>query len=78
MERNRDDEPRTADEVREKEEEHQVERTAKRDLRHPNDPIGDTAYGGDLMLPPTGDLKDPPPTTGLPGEPPHDPGDEER
>jgi hypothetical protein len=38
--------------------------------RDPNDPIGDSAYmGGGGVLPPTGDMEDPPPTTGIPGAP---------
>lgn len=35
--------------------------------RDAGDPIGDDAYpGGSGMLPPTGDMDDPPPTTGTP------------
>lgn len=34
------------------------------------DPIGDDAYGGGSgLLPPTGDMDDPPPSTGVPGTP---------
>lgn len=38
--------------------------------RDAGDPIGDSAYpGGGGVLPPTGDLDDPIPETGMPGEP---------
>ena len=38
--------------------------------RDPGDPIGDDAYpGGSGMLPPTADMDDPIPETGMPGEP---------
>jgi hypothetical protein len=77
MERNSDREPRTADEIREREEQSGPESTVGSERRHPNDPIGDTAYGGDMMLPPTGNLYDPPPTSGLSGEPPHSEGEDE-
>lgn len=41
--------------------------------RDANDPIGGDAYtGGGGMLPPTGDMDDPPPSTGVPGNPPAD------
>ncbi len=33
------------------------------------DPIGDDAYPGGQMMPPTADMDDPIPETGLPGEP---------
>jgi hypothetical protein len=71
MERDRHDESRTADEIREEEEESGPGATAGTEYRHPNDPIGGTAYGGDMMLPPTGDLYNPSPSTGMPGEPAH-------
>jgi hypothetical protein len=38
--------------------------------RDPDAPIGDDAYpGGSGTLPPTGDMDDPIPETGMPGEP---------
>jgi hypothetical protein len=37
--------------------------------REGRDPIGGTAYPGGGMLPPTGDMDDPIPETGMPGEP---------
>jgi hypothetical protein len=38
--------------------------------RDAGDPIGDDAYpGGAGMTPPTGDMEDPIPETGMPGEP---------
>ena len=38
--------------------------------RGPGDPIGDDAYpGGSGLMPPTGDMDDPIPETGMPGEP---------
>jgi hypothetical protein len=47
--------------------------------RGPGDPIGDNAYpGGSGMTPPTGDMDDPIPETGMPGEPEAEPGQYER
>lgn len=41
-----------------------------RPAREAGDPIGDDAYpGGSGMLPPTADMDDPIPETGMPGEP---------
>jgi hypothetical protein len=37
--------------------------------RDADDPRGDTAYPGGGMLPPTGDMEQPIPEAGLPGEP---------
>lgn len=37
--------------------------------RDAGDPIGDDAYPGSGLMPPTGDLDDPIPETGMPGEP---------
>jgi hypothetical protein len=37
--------------------------------REGGDPIGDNAYPGAGLMPPTGDMDDPIPETGLPGEP---------
>ena len=38
--------------------------------RESTDPVGDNAYpGGSGMTPPTGDMDDPIPETGMPGEP---------
>lgn len=37
--------------------------------RHAADPIGDDAYPGDQLMPPTADMDDPIPETGMPGEP---------
>jgi hypothetical protein len=39
----------------------------------PGDPRGGTAYPGGGMLPPTGDMDDPIPEAGMPGEPPAEP-----
>ena len=40
-----------------------------RPAREATDPIGSDAYPGDQLMPPTGDMDDPIPETGLPGEP---------
>ena len=37
--------------------------------RENRDPIGGNAYPGGGMMPPTGDMDDPIPETGMPGEP---------
>jgi len=37
--------------------------------RDAGDPIGDDAYPGGQMMPPTADMDDPIPETGMPGEP---------
>jgi hypothetical protein len=38
--------------------------------RDATDPVGDNAYpGGSTLTPPTGDMDDPIPATGMPGEP---------
>ena len=37
--------------------------------RQPGDPIGDDAYPGGQLQPPTADMDDPIPETGMPGEP---------
>jgi len=37
--------------------------------RGAGDPIGDNAYPGGGMMPPTADMDDPIPETGMPGEP---------
>lgn len=37
--------------------------------RDAGDPIGDDAYPGDQLMPPTADQDDPIPETGMPGEP---------
>ena len=37
--------------------------------RDASDPIGDDAYPGGQMMPPTADMDDPIPETGMPGEP---------
>jgi hypothetical protein len=42
--------------------------------REAGDPVGENAYpGGSGMMPPTGDMDDPIPETGMPGEPELDP-----
>ncbi|MDQ2689841.1 MAG: hypothetical protein M3Y29_06170 [Chloroflexota bacterium] len=46
--------------------------------RDAGDPIGDDAYPGGQMLPPTADLDDPVPETGMPGEPELNPDQLER
>jgi hypothetical protein len=40
-----------------------------RPAREPRDPIGDDAYPGGQMQPPTADMDDPVPESGMPGEP---------
>ena len=40
-----------------------------RPQRDAGDPIGDDAYPGGQMMPPTADMDDPIPETGMPGEP---------
>ena len=40
-----------------------------RPAREPGGPIGDDAYPGGGMMPPTADMDDPIPETGMPGEP---------
>jgi hypothetical protein len=42
--------------------------------RGAGDPIGDDAYPGGELMPPTGDLDAPIPETGMPGEPEAEPG----
>jgi hypothetical protein len=37
--------------------------------RDAGDPIGDDAYPGGQLMPPTADMDDPIPETGMPGEP---------
>ena len=46
--------------------------------RDAGDPIGDDAYPGGQMMPPTADMDDPIPETGMPGEPRHEPDQLER
>ena len=47
--------------------------------RGAGDPIGEDAYpGGGTLMPPTGDMDDPIPETGMPGEPEPDSGQYER
>jgi hypothetical protein len=46
--------------------------------RDAGDPIGDDAYPGGQMLPPTADLDDPVPESGMPGEPELNPDQLER
>lgn len=46
--------------------------------RGAGDPIGDNAYPGGGMTPPTGDMDDPIPETGMPGEPELEPDGYER
>lgn len=46
--------------------------------RQPRDPIGDDAYPGGQLQPPTADMDDPVPESGMPGEPGAEPGQLER
>lgn len=46
--------------------------------RGAGDPIGDDAYPGGQLMPPTADMDDPIPETGMPGEPELEPDQLER
>jgi hypothetical protein len=46
--------------------------------RQVRDPIGETAYPGGQLQPPTADMVDPVPESGMPGEPPAEPDQLER